>query len=156
MLHTGLNCNGNDNCCLPNIPCTEAEGDCDTDNDCGSGLLCGHNNCPLTPWNLSSKWGVTDDCCYKPNTSKTERSLHLLAKFMTNIHWTIFMLAINLVYCYEYFFLFLSKRNCCIILHNFIWSSRTTVCCWWSLDKFTSRTFHLKETKDAMAWVGLS
>ena len=60
-------CKGGDNCCTSSIPCAEWEGDCDSDNDCQKGLVCGHNNCPLKPqgyW-AAGDWDSTDDCCYR-------------------------------------------------------------------------------------------
>ena len=48
--------------CKPNKPCGENEGDCDSDNECKAGLLCGKNNCPK---NLGYEIWV--DCCYSPS-----------------------------------------------------------------------------------------
>ena len=48
------------------------DGDCDTDDDCGSGLKCGMDNCndfrPNTNWPSENAggWDSTDDCCYHP------------------------------------------------------------------------------------------
>ena len=39
--------------------CIEGQGDCDRDNECQSGLVCGDGNCS------SDKHHPTDDCCYK-------------------------------------------------------------------------------------------
>ena len=51
-------CNGIDNgCCTKAKPCYEGDGDCDSDAECGKGLVChnGMNNCA---------WGGNgDDCC---------------------------------------------------------------------------------------------
>ena len=41
--------------------CFENEGDCDSDNDCEQGLVCGSNNCPDYQ---GFNYGV--DCCYVP------------------------------------------------------------------------------------------
>lgn len=44
-------------CCNAEYPCLENEGDCDSDDDCDSGLFCGENNC-------GKDWpGSTWDCC---------------------------------------------------------------------------------------------
>ena len=68
-LFLGLNCQGSNadwSCC--NIyesnrlgPCKEDEGDCDSDSDCESGLVCGTDNCP------SGFPSSAYDCCYKPS-----------------------------------------------------------------------------------------
>ena len=40
-------------------PCGEGEGDCDGDDECEDGLVCGSDNCPAGfPWYYG--------CCYKP------------------------------------------------------------------------------------------
>ena len=55
-------CTGGDDCCTSNIPCSEGEGDCDSDSECRPGLICGHNNCnPET-----HDWDPVDDCCLAP------------------------------------------------------------------------------------------
>ena len=48
--------------CTQNKPCSENQGDCDSDNECKAGLLCGKNNCPK---NLGYEIWV--DCCYSPS-----------------------------------------------------------------------------------------
>ena len=55
---------GLEHCCLawPTEVCYEGEGDCDYDDECADGLLCGNNNC--------QKYNPTADpeadCCYYP------------------------------------------------------------------------------------------
>ena len=69
---TGSGCKGGDNCCTTGIPCGEWEGDCDSDDECQAGLICGHNNCPLKPtgyW-AHGDWDITDDCCYRARNGK--------------------------------------------------------------------------------------
>ena len=51
-------CNGSDSGCA-NIQ--EGDGDCDSDNDCATGLRCGTNNCQ------GSQFDTTDDCCSIPS-----------------------------------------------------------------------------------------
>jgi len=48
-------CNGDDSCCTPTNRCGIFEGDCDDDEDCLGGLVCGSNNC--------KGMGLFDDCC---------------------------------------------------------------------------------------------
>ena len=66
-----VECNGDENCCTPNVPCNEGEGDCDSDADCKSGLICGHNNCGpkdgQESWNpTADALGLVNDCCVSP------------------------------------------------------------------------------------------
>ena len=64
---TSLNCNPNGDCigdftfCSSNYTCAEDQGDCDYDNECNAGLICGIDNCP-------SHLGFSTivDCCYTP------------------------------------------------------------------------------------------
>ena len=59
-----LRCNGeNNNCCTPNTPCDDGDGDCDTDADCKDGLMCGTNNCKIKTGLYD--WDDADDCCTK-------------------------------------------------------------------------------------------
>ena len=60
-------CAANDapgNCCdigqAGDGQCGEGEGDCDNDDGCAPGLLCGTDNCP-------AGMPSTHDCCYKPS-----------------------------------------------------------------------------------------
>ena len=60
-------CHGDDapdNCCGEGQPgngeCGEGEGDCDDDDGCAAGLLCGTNNCP-------ADMPSTHNCCYRPS-----------------------------------------------------------------------------------------
>lgn len=46
-------------------------GDCDCDDDCRVGLMCGNNNCPHQ---LIRSFDVTDDCCYKPQAYTLTKS----------------------------------------------------------------------------------
>ena len=51
-------------CCRPEYPCEENQGDCDNDYECQGNLKCGEgngfeNNCPST---FPSQYGP--DCCY--------------------------------------------------------------------------------------------
>jgi len=55
-------CRGIDNgCCTASNPCEEADGDCDTDEQCVGSLVCGTDNCGGKP-----PFDSTDDCCMKP------------------------------------------------------------------------------------------
>merc|ERR1711939_214497 len=57
-------CSGDDNCCTPENPCYDGEGDCDTDRDCVGDLRCGVDNCA----GPSLGFDATDDCCYPDPT----------------------------------------------------------------------------------------
>ena len=65
------NCNPNGYClgetdfCTSRYPCREDQGDCDYDNECNSGLICGNNNCPS-----QLEFDSTVDCCI-PQSSTT-------------------------------------------------------------------------------------
>ena len=49
---------GQKDCCgLKGYKCGEGEGDCDKDDDCKSGLVCGTDNC------VGDSFGSTSDCC---------------------------------------------------------------------------------------------
>ena len=56
-----------EHCCSSNNPCNANQGDCDNDSECGSGLVCGRNNC-----GPSFTWGSAD-CCIPgvPSVSNT-------------------------------------------------------------------------------------
>ena len=59
---TGCSGTGNEmvySCCSFESPCGLAEGDCDYDDDCLGGLLCGMDNC-------MSSFPPSADCCYDP------------------------------------------------------------------------------------------
>ena len=56
-------CTGGDSCCTPENKCGIDEGDCDNDNDCQDGLVCGSNNCSNKS---GDDWESSDDCCYAP------------------------------------------------------------------------------------------
>jgi len=51
------------NCCTPTMKCGQGKGDCDTDNDCETGLRCGINNCRL----FYSAAHTSADCCARPD-----------------------------------------------------------------------------------------
>ena len=53
---------GDEHFCASGIPCGEDEGDCDSNDECQNGLVCGSNNCPA-----SLGFDSEVDCCY-PNS----------------------------------------------------------------------------------------
>merc|ERR1719397_1151349 len=56
-----LRCHGQENgCCTVETPCSEGEGDCDSNDHCRGSLVCGENNCPKEGF----KWNFGDDCCF--------------------------------------------------------------------------------------------
>ncbi len=56
----GLRCAGLDNhCCTPEKPCGKNDGDCDIDEDCEHGLMCGEDNCIYK----NAYFNAGDDCC---------------------------------------------------------------------------------------------
>ena len=57
-------CIGGNFCCSKETPCSQWEGDCDHDDECKNGLICGSNNCPM---NTAIKWDEADDCCVQGN-----------------------------------------------------------------------------------------
>ena len=71
----GPRCNGYPEtdwyCCSKDNPCNIGEGDCDTDDDCMSHLICGNtgdgsNNCKIQFPYSGSSWIKTADCCIEP------------------------------------------------------------------------------------------
>ena len=50
-------------CCSSSSPCSQGGGDCDNDNQCGSGLVCGQNNCRSDFSSTGSNWSSGADCC---------------------------------------------------------------------------------------------
>ena len=50
---------GDQHFCTSVKPCGESEGDCDSHDECQSGLLCGSNHCPA-----SLGYDAETDCCY--------------------------------------------------------------------------------------------
>ena len=50
---------GDEDFCALGISCGENEGDCDSHDECQSGLLCGSNHCPA-----SLGYDAETDCCY--------------------------------------------------------------------------------------------
>ena len=62
-------CVGGDSCCTPEDKCKEFEGDCDTDNECVAGLMCGIRNC-VEDYDVGHEWQKDDGCCYDPKKVK--------------------------------------------------------------------------------------
>ena len=56
-----MKCRGGEHCCVRNSVrlCQAGEGDCQTDIDCGEGLICGQDNCGQQ----GGLWDAEDDCC---------------------------------------------------------------------------------------------
>ena len=52
-------------CCRPEYPCEENQGDCDNDYECQGNLKCGEFNCPTTFPSMVIGT-VMHDCCYDP------------------------------------------------------------------------------------------
>jgi len=78
-------------CCTPENPCDEGEGDCNPDIEgppsdgnlgCKRGLICGKNNCKKFALYFHDK----DDCCEKPNSSKTFEELTTPKRHKTILH----------------------------------------------------------------------
>merc|ERR1711962_1570721 len=64
-IKAGPTCDGSANawsCCSSTNKCGEGEGDCDNDNECQSGLVCGKDNCQSFIPGANSQ----ADCCVKP------------------------------------------------------------------------------------------
>ena len=79
-------------CCSEAAPCVAGEGDCDGDQECEAGLVCGDNNCRQVSGQSEARTRVMeqseasdqylsilqfgaffhekDDCCVKPNIEK--------------------------------------------------------------------------------------
>ena len=38
-------CRGGEHCCRPDSPCSEGQGDCNSDRDCAGAAVCGQDNC---------------------------------------------------------------------------------------------------------------
>ena len=53
---------GGNGCCTF-TDCFEGEGDCDGDNQCVSGLVCGTDNCMSVYGHSGMDWDSGDDCC---------------------------------------------------------------------------------------------
>ena len=49
-------------CCTSSNQCNVGEGDCDFDEDCATGLICGTDNCQETGI-PGSDWNYSADCC---------------------------------------------------------------------------------------------
>ena len=48
---------GHDDFCAPSSKCEDGKGDCDRDNECQNGLVCGTDNCQ------GNEYEPSDDCC---------------------------------------------------------------------------------------------
>ena len=59
-------------CCTAADPCEEGEGDCDGDDDCGAGLVCGDNNCKQ----FGAFFHPKDDCCVKTGEPPAEETIY--------------------------------------------------------------------------------
>ena len=57
-------------CCSYGIPCDEGEGDCDSDEECKPGLICGHNNCDDIVSKTNDNSTLVNDCCVFPKDGK--------------------------------------------------------------------------------------
>ena len=58
----GMKCLGTwARCCTEDNPCTEGDGDCDTDDQCIGQLRCGENNCGLN--GTIGYFEAESDCC---------------------------------------------------------------------------------------------
>ena len=53
-------------CCTDSAKCNENEGDCDSDDQCIDGLICGEDNCI----SVNSNFDPAADCCIQPDLSK--------------------------------------------------------------------------------------
>ena len=68
-------CGGKDSGC--SFPIGYGDGDCDSNEECAEGLLCGESNCAQFrdsagwPEDDDGGWDTTDDCCYDPATPPT-------------------------------------------------------------------------------------
>jgi len=61
---SALRCQGSDDgCCTTDRQCDLHDGDCDNDEQCKGGLVCGSNNC---------SWGGGDDCCMERHVGDEE------------------------------------------------------------------------------------
>ena len=66
------------NFCSPSSPCSEGQGDCDSDTDCDGDLICGTNSCKNFHVFSHSK----SDCCMQPgNFFHVCKNLNSYAKF---------------------------------------------------------------------------
>ena len=54
-----MGASGQGSCCTTEKPCAEGGGDCDNDNHCAPGLVCGNNNCKYYNADAPSNY----DCC---------------------------------------------------------------------------------------------
>ena len=55
----------NGRCCTSSSPCVEGEGDCENNDECGVGLVCGTNNCKQ----FGDFFHERDDCCENSSDS---------------------------------------------------------------------------------------
>merc|ERR1719495_2042871 len=58
-------------CCTAAEPCVEGEGDCDGDDECQAGLVCGDNNCKQ----FGAFFHHKDDCCIKTEETRSEETI---------------------------------------------------------------------------------
>lgn len=64
-------CAGHDSGCNINGGLRLGDGDCDHDNDCKRGLICGKDNCMSEFGHRGGFWGEGDDCCTTECAKKT-------------------------------------------------------------------------------------
>jgi hypothetical protein len=83
---TGFRCGGRNydkaKCCTAEEPCRDGEGDCDSNDDCDDGLVCGQNNCNQ----FGDFYHQKDDCCTKMNPGKIRyfQQVYLNCIFLLN------------------------------------------------------------------------
>ena len=51
-------------CCTPNSPCNQGEGNCNEHSDCAAGLKCGENNCR----DFRDTAEPLANCCFEPGS----------------------------------------------------------------------------------------
>ena len=73
-----LGCTGGDTCCTAINPCGVDQGDCDTTDQCKTGLKCGTDNCSIK---TGLEWDAEDDCCYTPGAIDMIFSPHLIENY---------------------------------------------------------------------------
>ena len=70
-------------CCTDRAKCIENEGDCDSDDQCIDGLICGENNCIFV--NPGLNFDPAADCCIQPDSSKYHDQWNCLMLFRKTI-----------------------------------------------------------------------
>ena len=78
-----LGCTGGDTCCTAINPCGVDQGDCDTTDQCKTGLKCGTDNCSIK---TGLEWDAEDDCCYTPGAIDMIFSPHLIENYVTLVN----------------------------------------------------------------------